>query len=295
MRKINMALPAKLYKYRAFDVRTLQILSDGELYYAEPSSLNDPLDCNPGIQTDATIKDLERLCIKILTDKHKDTKVAEQEILRHRDLSTEYGDYKKDPEATYCYKVLMQRTIQEAIWAEFGKKGILALSQKWDCPLLWSHYADEHKGLCIEFNTKDNSCSNLSRVNYNQPRNLRIRDLIDWKIKGAQTAKQAIEKTFFFSKAPSWRYEKEWRDVRDEKGKYSPLQITAIYFGMRCEYTVIQTIIKLLSNSNKPIKFYKIHPKEDSFKLKRHTYDTDEIDGRSVRSMELGFDDLILK
>jgi hypothetical protein len=44
--------PKRLYKYRPFDVYTLRLLSEAEVFYADPASFNDPLDGSPTIQID---------------------------------------------------------------------------------------------------------------------------------------------------------------------------------------------------------------------------------------------------
>ena len=34
---------------------------------------------------------------------------------------------------------------------EMNRRGVLSFSSKWNNPLLWSHYADKHKGICLGF------------------------------------------------------------------------------------------------------------------------------------------------
>lgn len=59
-------LPHRLYKYRAFNVNTLRLLSEAEVYYADPADFNDPLDCSPTIEIDTDRSSLEKLCYKML-------------------------------------------------------------------------------------------------------------------------------------------------------------------------------------------------------------------------------------
>ena len=33
-------------------------------------------------------------------------------------------------------------------------KGILCFSRTWDNPVLWSHYSEKHRGICLTFNVK---------------------------------------------------------------------------------------------------------------------------------------------
>lgn len=39
--------------------------------------------------------------------------------------------------------------------SELGNEGVLTLSATWKSGLMWSHYADEHRGICIEYDTRD--------------------------------------------------------------------------------------------------------------------------------------------
>ena len=45
--------------------------------------------------------------------------------------------------------------------------GILCFSRRWDHPVQWAHYADNHKGLCFGFNVNSNR---LRKVNYSDVR-----------------------------------------------------------------------------------------------------------------------------
>ena len=46
-------------------------------------------------------------------------------------------------------------------------KGLLCFSMNWQNPVMWSHYADKHKGLCLGFDMPDYL---LKKVNYVQSR-----------------------------------------------------------------------------------------------------------------------------
>lgn len=277
-------LPRHLYKYREFNVNTLRLLDFAEVYYADPRSFNDPLDSNPTIQVDTDLASLERLLYQMLSaTQGKD--VARKTMSNHRYMSTEYGDYKTDPDVAAYYTRRLASHISDLLSTEQGRRGVLSLASKWDCPLMWSHYADEHRGLCIEYTLSDAAFNNLLQVSYSRSRAVRISELIDWKMKGNQSAEQKIVDTFFFSKAPQWRYEREWRDLAEAPGTASaPAYVNAIIFGLRCDPTVITTVVKLHAQSARPIKFYAVRPSDGSFRLKRDAIDKDEIESTGVPS-----------
>lgn len=59
-------IPKRLYKYRAFSNLTLDILVADNLFFADPSTFNDPLDTRPSLETDLGAQALERVFIKFV-------------------------------------------------------------------------------------------------------------------------------------------------------------------------------------------------------------------------------------
>ena len=292
---ITKRLPRKLYKYRSFDVNSLRLLSKAEIYYANPRSFNDPLDCNPTIQVDTDRASIERLCFRMLAAKHG-REVALKEIGNQRYMSTQCGDYKTNRKAEKYYMQGLGSEIKRLVDAEMASRGVFSLTARWDCPLMWSHYADEHRGLCIEYDMSENVCSHIKPVDYRRPRGIKITELMQWKLRKSAEAEQNILNTYFFAKSPQWRYENEWRDIHPSNGvKQAPFRISGVYFGLRCDAAVRISIVKLFTNSNLPIAFYNLYPLEDSFRLKRRLVDTDEIESCGVEtSVLLDFKDVVL-
>ncbi|MGP8199735.1 MAG: DUF2971 domain-containing protein [Limisphaerales bacterium] len=87
--------------------------------------------------------------------------------------------------------------------------GILCFTREIRDPILWSHYANGHKGIAFEVDASINKqlLSNLHEVNYDKPRIvLPYRKMTD------QELLKLIE-NFFKQKSKSWRYEQECRWV----------------------------------------------------------------------------------
>src|SRR5262249_49787999 len=97
-------VPRRLYKYRSFNVNSLRLLTEAEIYYADPRRFNDPLDCNPTINVDVERSDLEHLCYKLLRSIGLNNKEAAAAIHEYRFSSTEYGDYETDHDAAEYLK-----------------------------------------------------------------------------------------------------------------------------------------------------------------------------------------------
>lgn len=61
-----MDMPKRLFKYLSFTPRVLQQLCMGDVYYADPSSFNDPLDCRPSVVADLPIAELKNVLAQLI-------------------------------------------------------------------------------------------------------------------------------------------------------------------------------------------------------------------------------------
>jgi len=275
-------MPDKLYKYRRFDVRTLRSLTEAEIHYAQPRTFNDPMDCDPTIEVDVSRETLEKLYYRLLL-RHETKDEASKAVGYLRYMSTEYGDFRTDRDVeAYLIRMLAGR-IKDELDDEFGKTGVLSLSATWSSALMWSHYADEHRGICIEYDTRDQGHPRLAAVHYRAPRAIKTSDLVRWKVRDDEAAKGRVLETYFYAKSGEWRYEKEWRDLRDASGVTEvPFRTTAIHFGLRCDPAVTTSVVRLLSDQPQ-IKLWGIRPKQDTFMLRRSLIDRDEINANGIQ------------
>lgn len=284
--------PQYLYKYRPFSVNTLRMFSDAEVYFASPASFNDPLDCSPTIEVDVDIPILEKVLFRLLSDT-RSKEAAKAEISNHRYMASEDGDIRVPGPAMDYYKRRLSAAVQDALRKAFGKYGVLSLASKWDCPLMWSHYADQHLGMCLEFEM-DESAECLP-VDYTLSRQIRVSDLASWKIDGSTQAKDKVWNSFFLAKAPRWRYEREWRSVAETTGpQFVKGRLNAVHFGLRCDASLITTVVMLHAVDPKAVKFYGIQVREQGFRLVRKRINSEEILIGGVRTSPwLDFRDVV--
>jgi len=274
-------MSTKLYKYRSFGVRTLRSLTEAEVHYAQPRTFNDPLDCDPTFDVDVGRATLEKLYYRMLLRRMEPPQAAEK-VGYLRYMSGEIGSYETNKEAEAYLVRMLARDIRDELDGEFAQRGVLSLSATWSSALMWSHYADEHRGICVEYDTADQQHPNLRPVNYRAPRAVKASDLVRWKGRDDEAAKDRVIQTYFYAKSAEWRYEKEWRDVQEDNGvRDLPFRITAIHFGLRCDIAVITSMVRLL-NDQPQIKLFSIRPKEETFRLRRTLIDRDEIDASAI-------------
>ena len=269
-----MDIPPLLYKYKTFGHFLLEELCGSATYFASPKSFNDPLDSKPSIQDDLSLSDKELLLTALLREQEPE-KVPDQVFgsfayLAREDASaTEYAAR---------YTRLITSDIERLLLQEVGLRGIFSLAERWDCPLMWSHYARNHEGICLEYSTHDHVANNLLRVHYGSDRAIALSDLFAWKVNNAPGARQRVLELAFLSKAEAWNYEKEWRILGKNPGSHSaPLELTGVYFGERCSAAIQTMIVRTLCDVIPRIAFYQVRFDPRTFDLRKQAIDTDEV------------------
>lgn len=97
-----------------------------------------------------------------------------------------------------------------------GKHGLICLSANWSHPLMWGHYADRHRGLCLGF---DIVGAPFHPVTYSK-RRLTLNEL---GVAGLHEIREEHIIKLLFYKFAAWGYEKEYRahttiDEKDDSG-----------------------------------------------------------------------------
>jgi hypothetical protein len=129
-----------------------------------------------------------------------------------------------------------QRWTLQAMRRELGQnRGMLCFSATWRDPVLWAHYADKHRGICIGFDLSPEFCK---KVNYLSkrlpfPRSITLNDI-------------AIAEVILFTKFKNWAYEQEVRSYLslddEENGLFfadfgNALKPFAVIAGAKCVTT----------------------------------------------------------
>ena len=84
------------------------------------------------------------------------------------------------------------------------KYGLHCFSKDWKSPLLWSHYADNHRGICLVFDVPE---TRLVEIEYKAERLVDNDGLQEDSTLISDTDHEQLLKTKF----EQWQYEEEWR------------------------------------------------------------------------------------
>lgn len=102
------------------------------------------------------------------------------------------------------------------------RHGMLCMSTDWQHPLLWGHYADKSKGICLGFDTLKRRMFN--KVHYAPER-------LPFSVFGLADLSQMTEHTMkrmLYQKFDAWKYETEYRSFTDLK---EPDPVSGLYFA----------------------------------------------------------------
>lgn len=110
---------------------------------------------------------------------------------------------------------------------------ICSLSRRYNIGLMWSHYADEHNGCCIEVEVTDTSWQEV---------------IVDYNEKPFRIAEDSCINDILKIKSPQWKFEEEVRFVC-LSNEISPMNvnITNIFWGMRMDNQKVEEYNNLVS------------------------------------------------
>jgi Protein of unknown function (DUF2971) len=167
----------------------------------------------------------------------------------------------------------------DAVTSHFRETwAILCFSRNWDNVLLWSHYGDSHKGMCLGFDISQGDPG----VNYDtdvlyQPNLLQIRRVEDLP---------NVADRLLRTKHESWSYEQEVRmyvnrnDPPDADGlhwiEFGPLlTLKEVIIGAQCHPTVSRKVEVALKPYGEAVKCWWACMRSDAFLLVKQDHPPD--------------------
>tara|TARA_R110000868_G_scaffold216495_2_gene466651 strand:+ start:1224 stop:2153 length:930 start_codon:yes stop_codon:yes gene_type:complete len=134
---------------------------------------------------------------------------------------------------------------RESFIGKLDNIGICCFTGKKNSILMWSHYADSHKGYCLEFIKKENELFPINYIN-------------DFSQTNYYENVKDSEFHITYSKSIEWKYENEYRsiitninnnDSNSRKIKFDEKRLKAVYFGVNACDELKSDIIDILKNN----------------------------------------------
>lgn len=277
VREMRLYMTRKLFRYRSFNTEIINVYSnvhqkligiekwkleafEGVVYPSSPLYFNDPYDCDFCMQRDALegILDRETL-IQALGKKFKLKKNEKNRILKTKNIENTIQKILQDHGASLngSWMHVLQNGLNDCMSKIKNSVRVVCLSEVYDSILMWSHYAQNHTGFCIEYDFEENNMfyKRLYPVKYTKDR---------YAISKADMSNSNthwIYKTIC-SKSDVWSYEKEWRIVtanfeemvlKNLEGKYVfdlKTNIKSFYLGAKIAENFKKEVIEFGQKNN---------------------------------------------
>lgn len=238
----NNNIPDKLYKYRPFNEYSKSALNSNQLWFSSPQNFNDIFDTqvnfNPGLSivddlsVDQVLNNVEAIKEGLIDEKKQYEQKISNPITFEEHLRKMFAEVQKmypnqiPDELCEVLQEILDKYCNEMVSRMSGhlRSGysVLSLSANENNNLMWSHYADAHKGFCIEYDFSKLAIDHdrrrmcypvLYRKNpINVSRYLNNRDVSFNNFFGIYAC---------LTKSVEWEYEKEWRIVHPLGQQYA--------------------------------------------------------------------------
>lgn len=174
--------PDRLYRY--MDTATAwECLKESTLAFTPPHDFNDPFDTNPAVVLDLTPEDLREWYAKYAPIWPGGVSVSEDRFVEmHMENPIKFQN---------IYLMARDSFKQSTL-------GVACFTELWNDPIMWSHYADKHRGVMFGFDIRHPDFSQIQPVEYSENRPVHRR--LCGKLEGKEMMKSDV-----------WEREQEWR------------------------------------------------------------------------------------
>jgi hypothetical protein len=192
----------RLYHWQRFDAHRLwKCLRERVIYCSDPASFNDPWDCKPHFNTEVLEDPVERerhvQWAIAITRRHIPSKTEADIAELAARLRTDRG-----------FAIAKIDELSRGMWSEISARyRIYSLGPEVSNLLMWAHYADNHRGVCLEFATRDVVMCCALRVEYQK----------EFPLVRAYSQDKADNLMTMLAKADVWAYECEYRLISQER------------------------------------------------------------------------------
>lgn len=289
-------IPDSLFRYRSFNKYSIENLMNEQERLSYPSEFNDPFDSGMKIDYELVSRELflHRNMDNMISGLEKSgVTVSDQEYKKIRDSEDPFYEFAKHiaqfdknlqgKEEEFA-NVMSETALAQIKEIFSGYKVsfqngylVMCVSETKDEVLMWSHYASDHSGFCIEYNFQELGPYNpqsrlLCPVIYTD----KLFDASHYIMQPFLRKDHSFNNLFgiypSISKSPKWEYEKEWRIVfplgpnaSDEQRFIRVPKPKALYVGVKAKSEDIEKLKEIAIKKSIPV--YKMTLSETSHNL----------------------------
>lgn len=259
------------YKYQPITKYLFENLKCNQLYFNDPRMYNDPFDSRVSGYSEYTEEQWIKQCMKAHPGLNMD------QAMQALKWNIDTGNWKKSGN---IMRLENSYTDQPPLTCCFCKKP--------NNILMWSHYADYHKGICLRFKpiyepVDEPELNGFEYItDYLFTINSRRIPLFKVKYSGSMPSRVKWEQTydirlfdFLLTKSKCWKYEEEYRLILDDylidkKCNFKKEELEGIIFGLRTSYHNARRIYNIVKKNYEgiPINFYKASEIKNKYAIK---------------------------
>jgi hypothetical protein len=250
---------ALLYKYRSLGKESIEwttkILTQKELYYSDVKRFNDPFDGRVYLKFNGSYDKILGAQARVQYDMNLEKGNKTLTLSQSHNLveSKITSDDIKD--------AAFQKNKLDKVQNLFDSKGVLSLASENTNILMWSHYGNNHNGVCFGFDCSDKDVfKNLKKVRYQS----HYEELWGWLYTDDE-----IVNNILYTKSHQWSYENEYRCVKNNIGvtNFNIDSLKEIIFGCIVEQEIINNFKEIAIKQGFTGKFYKNILDDKAYKL----------------------------
>ncbi|TWO31501.1 DUF2971 domain-containing protein [Seonamhaeicola sediminis] len=244
----------KLYKYRGFRKNssekkwTKKIITEQELFFSGIEAFNDPFDGRVKLRSNGKLNEIKAAQVRV----QYTNKLVKEEKYEGITLNQAFDLVNERISEELISNDEYKKELQTKVQKIHNEKGVLSLSSIPDNILMWSHYSDNHTGICFGFdwNKDDEVFGNYKKIRYQT----HYDDIWSW----LHTDNEIVE-SIIYNKSIDWHYEKEYRIILDSISarKFNKENLKEIIFGCKTSEEDINEIIELVKDNNLKVNFKK--------------------------------------
>ena len=271
-------IPKSIFKYKSVNENSLKEFREDSVWLTNPKNYNDPYDSVASYDVCSIRNQMIKDNIEnIIKDKRVPSEIIYQAKASSNPLDVIYSYFLKKVNPNFQIKIKSaldkaQFFLDDASWNHFNNLLINSLKVSSfggnnDCLLMWSHYADWHRGFCIEYNLEKFKKDDYQRrflfpVIYSDE----LFDITQYWY----SANNLYPILMAIHKNKKWSYEEEWRlifpgGIIENDGYYNFGLPKAIYLGTKILQENANKIIKIATKKN--VSVFRMNLQRDCFKL----------------------------
>lgn len=306
--------PKTLYKFRSFDKYTSDMIENDYAYLAAAETLDDPFDCLTNIDLNGIYnlnsQKLSNETIKRVVDIYIEyfgsSSINKRELNAMVQRCIVNGEIDSDLFFSEIDKISTLNFIQKNILHSFifsqtiasqkmsesknikklfyqlanSKKevGVCSFTTKRDNKPMWSLYANNYKGYCLEYEIPKKYITSIKLIPViytNKYDNNIINNILTFGLDGLYSSISGnIENldlsfcvSFLGTKSSDWKFQDEWRIIDESEGRIKPIKIKNIYLGFDVTHENENIILNLSSK-----KGFGVYKMDKPFNTKKVTY-----------------------